>query len=86
LEARREILERLARELLEYESLDGGHVYEMIREMTGEDVQPRVGTADDRGHMTVAPPGPTVDEVGSPPEREPAPAGLRLTDPLGSAD
>ena len=81
---RRAVLERLARDLLEYESLDGAHVYDMIREMTGEDLGPRRDS--DRGATTVAPPGPTVDARGAEPEEELTPAGLRLTDPLGSAD
>ena len=37
---RREVLERLARDLLEYESLDGREIYEIIKEMTGEDLAP----------------------------------------------
>jgi len=36
----RAVLERLALELLELESVDGRFVYELIREMTGEDVTP----------------------------------------------
>ena len=37
---RRDVLERLARDLLEYESLDGRQIYEGIQEMTGEKVAP----------------------------------------------
>ena len=37
---RREVLERLAHELLELESLDGGEVYTLIEEMTGFDFAP----------------------------------------------
>ena len=37
---RRDVLERLARDLLEYESLDGRQIYEIIKTMTGEDVAP----------------------------------------------
>jgi cell division protease FtsH len=36
----REVLEVLAKELLEKESLDGGHVYEIVKKMTGKDVAP----------------------------------------------
>ncbi len=36
----RDLLEQLARELLEIESLDGGRVYEMILEATGQDLTP----------------------------------------------
>ncbi|MEM8959990.1 MAG: ATP-dependent zinc metalloprotease FtsH [Acidobacteriota bacterium] len=38
----REVLERLARDLLEFESLDGRDVYELIRELTGKNVEPVV--------------------------------------------
>ncbi len=37
---RREVLERLARDLLERESLEGKEVYEIIKEMTGQDLAP----------------------------------------------
>jgi cell division protease FtsH len=37
----RNVLERVAHELLENESLDGGHVYDIIQELTGEDIRPR---------------------------------------------
>ena len=36
----RDVLERLALELLEQESLDGERVYELVREMTGQDLTP----------------------------------------------
>ncbi len=36
----RDVLERLALELLEYESLDGEYVYEILKEMTGQDLAP----------------------------------------------
>ncbi len=36
----REVLENLARQLLEYESLDGRRVYELIKQLTGEDLTP----------------------------------------------
>ncbi len=39
----RRVLERLARQLLEVESLDGKQVYEVIREMTGRDPRPQDG-------------------------------------------
>ena len=38
----RAVLERLAQELLEHESLDGGEVYATIREMTGKDLYPKL--------------------------------------------
>ena len=36
----RDILDKLAQELLDHESLDGSRVYEMIEEVTGDDVRP----------------------------------------------
>jgi len=38
--AHRDVLERLAHDLLERESVEGREVYEMIRELTGEDLMP----------------------------------------------
>jgi cell division protease FtsH len=37
----RDLLERLARDLLDRESIDGGHVYELIEQKTGEDLRPK---------------------------------------------
>ena len=37
----REALERVARDLLEHESLEGNQVYDVIEELTGEDVRPK---------------------------------------------
>jgi cell division protease FtsH len=53
LAARREILDALARELLDQESIDGKRVYELIHEMTGEDLTPAPSELDaglDIGH------------------------------------
>ncbi|MCG8458578.1 MAG: hypothetical protein MI919_20050, partial [Holophagales bacterium] len=55
LEQYREVLDRLAQELLERESLEGWEIYEMIREMTGKDLapehlsQPRTGAKTGNG-------------------------------------
>jgi len=38
----REVLERLALELLEQESLDGARVYELVKSMTGQDLAPQM--------------------------------------------
>ncbi|MDX1645431.1 MAG: cell division protein FtsH, partial [Thermoanaerobaculia bacterium] len=43
----RELLERLARELLDRESLEGSEVYDLIEEMTGERVGPEPSDADE---------------------------------------
>ena len=43
-----EVLEALARELLERESLEGREVYELIRELTGLDVAPKVERLEPR--------------------------------------
>ena len=37
----RDLLERIARDLLERESLDGGHVYDVIEQKTGHDLRPK---------------------------------------------
>ena len=37
----REVLEQVARDLLEFESIDGAKVYDAIEEITGQDVRPR---------------------------------------------
>ena len=59
----RDVLERLAHELLEYESLDGDYVYEVLKEMTGQDLAP------ERPPM---PPPPSDAEPEQPlPEQEP---------------
>jgi cell division protease FtsH len=53
LAARRGILDALARELLDQESIDGKRVYELIHEMTGEDLTPAPSELDaglDIGH------------------------------------
>src|SRR6185295_14818805 len=39
----RVVLERIADDLLERESLDGAEVYAIVREMTGRDLSPHVG-------------------------------------------
>jgi hypothetical protein len=37
----RDVLERIARDLLEHESLDGAHVYEVIENLTGKNLRPK---------------------------------------------
>jgi cell division protease FtsH len=56
------VLERLALELLEKESLDGKEVYRLIEEMTGRDLAPAV---PERPHdaITIGPEGPTDARV-----------------------
>ncbi len=70
-----EVLERIARELLEKEAIDGSKVYEIILEMTGQDVsrpdsRPSVPGAGDGGEE---PEDGTADEKGS---QAPGAAGL----------
>ena len=73
----RELLDRLSLELLEQESLDGVQVYDLILEMTGEDVAP--------AHVRRGPrPSPPVEDDGSqePDEaREETPSGAGGIDP-----
>ncbi|HUO87075.1 MAG TPA: ATP-dependent zinc metalloprotease FtsH [Thermoanaerobaculia bacterium] len=67
LTAHREVLERLAEELLELESIDGHHVYELIREMTGRELEPvRPPTPGEGIVITPEGPGLTVSESSEP--------------------
>ncbi|MGB6364767.1 MAG: ATP-dependent zinc metalloprotease FtsH, partial [Thermoanaerobaculia bacterium] len=89
----RTLLDRLAQELLELESLDGRQVYEIIRELTGEDLAPPSiqkeeapdGAADDQAiaaREAEEQERPARDEVDAKPSRpRPAP-----TDPLPSTE
>ncbi len=77
----RAVLDRLAEELLEIESLDGSQVYAIIKEMTGKDLAP------------VAPPKPEVAQVEEPvqevepaSERKPQPGIQVNPDPLPSTE
>ncbi len=60
----RAVLDRIAEELLEVESLDGSEVYDVIKEMTGQDLKPQRPPR----------PEPDVRQVDEPP-REIEPAG-----------
>jgi len=55
----RDLLDALARELLEKESIDGALVYELIEEKTGEDLQPKPPPLPDE-RTAVTPEGPVV--------------------------
>ncbi len=74
----RPVLERLARELLEVESLDGKRVYELIRESTGHDLTR--GDAGDQGRA--APAAPAAAPPAAEPEPVPTPRGSRPLRPL----
>ncbi|MDH3525053.1 MAG: ATP-dependent zinc metalloprotease FtsH [Acidobacteriota bacterium] len=84
--AHREVLDRLAEILLEYESVTGREVYDLIREITGQDLQP-----EEADHVTGPPPKapapvttPSEPVLGdSPGGMEPAPA-TRRAEPLES--
>jgi cell division protease FtsH len=76
LDENREVLDRLAKILLEYESVSGLQVYELIEEITGRDLKP-----EDRQPPTLPPAAPTaVAEPktavtdDAPGDMEPAPA------------
>ena len=81
LSERRDVLERLAQDLLERESVEGREVYEMIEEMTGLDLLPdSMRQSEDDG----PPPGPPV--TGTPvetpeDEKDPGLAGGGLPSP-----
>ena len=78
---RRNVLERLAQDLLERESVEGREVYEMIEELTGQDLLPEsMRPSKDDG----PPPGPPV--TGTPvetseDEKDPGLAGGGLPSP-----
>ena len=74
----REILNRLADDLLEHESIDGSHVYELIHEMTGLELKPE---APDPPPQSPSEPAVEADEVEAesgerelPPGTNPSPA------------
>ncbi|HUF78666.1 MAG TPA: ATP-dependent zinc metalloprotease FtsH, partial [Thermoanaerobaculia bacterium] len=69
LSVRRAILDALARELLDQESIDGKRVYELIHEMTGEDLTPAAAELD-AGHDA----GDEGPEARLTPTAAPAPA------------
>jgi cell division protease FtsH len=71
LAARREILDALARELLDQESIDGKRVYELIHEMTGEDLTPAASELDA---------GLDIGHEGPEPLLKPTAAGPRVED------
>jgi cell division protease FtsH len=76
LEQQRPVLERLARELLEVESLEGRQVYDIIREMTGRDVG---RAAEER---EAAPAGPAAPTPAAPEPEPTPPRGGRPLRPL----
>ena len=89
----RPVLDRLAHELLELETLDGRQIYEIIRELTGEDLAPPddheeetpAAAADDQAvaaREAEEQERPDRDEADAKPSRpRPAP-----TDPLPSTE
>ncbi len=85
----REVLDRLARELLEIESVTGAYVYQLIKEITGEDLAPEEPRRDlgppPATPTAVATPDPTSDpQPEEPPgDMEPAPATRRRDVPEG---
>ncbi|HEX6201852.1 MAG TPA: ATP-dependent zinc metalloprotease FtsH [Thermoanaerobaculia bacterium] len=70
----RPVLERLAHELLELESIDGHHVYELIREMTGVDLTPARPVGPREG-MDITPEGPGIAVSEGAEERRPDSGG-----------
>ena len=87
----RPVLDKLAQELLELESLEGRQVYEIIREMTGEDLGPPADEQEPEQEEKEQPAAARVAEEPEQPAREevdtkasrPRPAP---TDPLPSTE
>jgi cell division protease FtsH len=74
----RAVLERLARELLEHESLDGARVYALIEEMTGQKLAPKAPPAKGSGgdEQQNAEEAPQEDTSGEG-EKEPPALGVK---------
>ncbi len=80
----RAVLDRLARDLLELESLDGRQVYEIIGEMTGLDLAPRRAAAG--GGEKPAPEEKAAPARKAPAERPAGGIGVPTPDPVPSTD
>jgi cell division protease FtsH len=87
LTAHHDVLERLAHELLEKESVDGQMVYNLIRDMTGEDLTPAKPALPGEA-MDITPEGPSPSlnqgvEAGADTDGE---AGTEAAAPAGAED
>jgi cell division protease FtsH len=70
----REVLDMLAHELLDRESIDGDHVYEVIRRLTGRELGPEKDSPEASSGIDVPPiPAAGEDLVAPRPDREPNP-------------
>ena len=83
---RREVLERLARDLLEYESLDGRQVYEIIEEMTGEKLEPSGAAQRRRPAASRAPAEPAEEEAEPETATGPPPGDVEVAPAQRSTD
>ncbi len=81
---RRAVLDRLALELLELESLEGRQVYGIIEEMTGLDLAPPRSAAG--GGEPAAPQEPAAPAREAPAERPAGGIGVPTPDPVPSTD
>jgi cell division protease FtsH len=82
----REVLERLARDLLEYESLDGREIYQIIKEMTGQDLAPDEPPRRREAAATGDGSEPTEDGSEVEPSAGPTPGDVEVAPAQRSAD
>ena len=83
---RRDVLERLAVDLLEYESLDGREIYKTIQEMTGEELGPGEAAPRRRARSAKTPADPVVDGPETEPAAGPPPGDVEVAPAQRSAD
>ena len=83
---RRDVLERLARDLLEYESLDGREIYKIIQEMTGEDLAPGEAPERRRRPATEARAEPAGDDAEAEAAAGPPPGDVEVAPAQRRAD
>ena len=83
---RRDVLERLAIDLLEYESLDGREVYQTIQEMTGEELGPSEPAPRRRAASAETPSEPIEDDGEGEAVTGPPPGDVEVAPAQRSAD
>ncbi len=83
---RREVLDRLALDLLEYESLDGRQIYKIIKEMTGEELAPSEPPQPRRASGAGRQEEPTGDSADTEPAVGPPPGDVEVAPAQRSRD
>ncbi len=83
---RREVLERLARDLLELESLDGREIYATIKEITGEELTPAEAAPRRKSGTATKPTDPAEDSAAAETAPGPPPGDIEVAPAQRSAD